>query len=282
MKNQTVLFVMSTQTADREVEQLLTHAAGNNGRVICLVVAMAPEYPLNAFGALPYGGMDVPKNWIEEVTNTKKELKARCNEVEAMLQSAGVSGDVHAMHTVTSHVRTVVSTRALVCDVATIADNLRTELPEVFRAAIYGILFDSPIGLVLNGSPLTDAKRVFLAWNGELPAARAAHAALPILLAATDVHIAVFDPKSDETLNGEDPGADMARWLSHHGCEVTVHQYPSGGMDIGAALMRRAAEVGADLVVMGAYGRSRTRELIFGGTTRTMLDQTDAKVFIVH
>ena len=282
MKNQTILFVMSDQAPDKDITGLLDEAAAQNARVVCLILAMAPTYPIGAYGALPYGAMDVPSNWVEEVTSSREALKTRRDEVEALLQKAGVSGDVQAVHTVPADVRDVVARRALVCDVATVAASLRDENADVYRAATYGILFDSPIGLMLNGSPLARPKQIFLAWNAELSSARAIHTVLPMLKVAEEVHIAVFDPKTQAGDAGEDPGADLARWLSHHGCTVTVNQYPSGGGDIATALQRRASEVGADLVVMGAYGHSRMREFVFGGTTRTLLEQAETPVLMVH
>ena len=85
-----------------------------------------------------------------------------------------------------------------------------------------------------------------------------------------------------EASHGEDPGVDIATWLTHHGCNVTVQQYPSGGLDICDAILARAKEARADLVVMGAYGHSRTREALFGGTTRSLIAQTEQPVYLVY
>jgi nucleotide-binding universal stress UspA family protein len=79
-----------------------------------------------------------------------------------------------------------------------------------------------------------------------------------------------------------DPGIDVATWLSNHGCTVTVNQYSSGGQRVGACIPKRAVETGTDLIVMGGYGHSRLRETVFGGTTRTLLDQTDLPIFMAH
>jgi nucleotide-binding universal stress UspA family protein len=63
---------------------------------------------------------------------------------------------------------------------------------------------------------------------------------------------------------------------------VSVQQYSSGGLGIGSCILDRSKEFGADLIVMGSYGRSRAREAIFGGTTRTLIEQTDQAVFLAH
>ena len=121
-----------------------------------------------------------------------------------------------------------------------------------------------------------------IAWNTSLPAAGAVRAALPLLKTAKSVTIMSIDPTMSETADGEDPGANLAKWLSHHGCNVTVQQVPGGGADTGKVMLRRAKDIGADLIVMGAYGRSRLREAIFGGTTRSMIEQTEMPVLLSH
>jgi nucleotide-binding universal stress UspA family protein len=105
------------------------------------------------------------------------------------------------------------------------------------------------------------------------------HSALPLLRAAGEVIIGIVDP---DTTQSEDPGVDVAKWLTHHGCNVVVQQYPSGGKSVGDSLRARAKDVGADLVVMGSYGHSRARQAVFGGTTRSMIDQTDQPVFLAY
>ena len=82
--------------------------------------------------------------------------------------------------------------------------------------------------------------------------------------------------------DGDDPGADAARWLSHKGCNATVQQCPSGGQDIGQVLLKTARDTDAQLIVMGGYDHSRLREIIFGGTTRTLVEQRSVPVFLAH
>lgn len=282
MKNQTLLFVMNEATPDSEVRTYAALAATKNARLICVILAEIPTFPIGGYGALPYGGAtDVPLDWMKRTADARKALEARSDTLEALLQSEAVSGEVHTVHCVPSDMRVAVARRALVADVAGIATNLRSD-DEVFRAAAYSVLFDAPIPLVLNTPLPVQPARVFVAWNTEVPASRAIHSALPHLIAADEVVIGSFDPQATEFRDGEDPGADLAKWLSHHGCSVTVNQYPCGGSPVSTCIQRRAAEIGADLVVMGAFGRSRLQEFVFGSTTRVMLDQTTTPVLMAH
>lgn len=103
-----------------------------------------------------------------------------------------------------------------------------------------------------------------------------------MLIAADEVVVASFDPVMIPSQDGENPGSDVAKWLSHHGCNVAVQQYPSGGHDIGEATLSRANELGADLIVAGAYGHSKLCENIFGGTSQILIDQTETPIFLAH
>ena len=282
MQNQLLLFVMGVDIPVEELRETLELAKQQDAKVMCLILSHMPTYPLNAYGALPYGGMGVAKEWAEELQMSGKRLDDAVKETEQLLSSENASGDVQGLHCVTADVREIVAQRALVCDVVTIAKNLKDLNPDVYKAASNGVLFDSPISLALNDAALRKPKRVFLAWNTELPASRAAHRALPILKQADEVIVGCVDLKASEDGNGEDPGADVARWLSHHGCDVTVAQYPSGGQPTSNIIKQRASEAGANLVVMGAYGRSRLREFILGGTTREMLEQSEIPVMMAH
>jgi nucleotide-binding universal stress UspA family protein len=198
-----------------------------------------------------------------------------------LLARAGASGEVQPVISAGIDILHDVSQRARTCDIAHMAPDLR-ETTSVFHEAAHGILFHSPVGLMLNGDPLATRDRVFIAWDGGLAASSAVHAALPNLRAAEEVVVGCFDPSARSTQDGEDPGAGLAAWLSHHKCTVTLAQYPSGGVEIARCIRERAREAGADLVVMGAYGHSRWREAVFGGTTRTMMEQTDLPVLFAH
>jgi nucleotide-binding universal stress UspA family protein len=56
----------------------------------------------------------------------------------------------------------------------------------------------------------------------------------------------------------------------------------SGDVDVGALLLSQAADLDADLIVMGAYGHSRLRELVLGGATREILRSMTVPVLLSH
>ena len=66
---------------------------------------------------------------------------------------------------------------------------------------------------------------------------------------------------------------DPAQGLARHGVKVGVDRLPSSGQSVATVLKQHATDMDADLIVMGGYGHSRLRERIFGGVTRSMLDE---------
>ncbi len=129
------------------------------------------------------------------------------------------------------------------------------------------------------GRAAVPGRHVLVAWNGSREAARALADALPILKRAQFVTVLSADPaQSARRL----PGADIALHLARHGVKVATSTTYAGDIGIGDALLNRATDLGADLLVMGGYGHSRTREAIFGGATRHVLDHMTVPVFMSH
>ncbi|MDV7143163.1 universal stress protein [Tropicimonas sp. TH_r6] len=281
MKNATILLVIGTRCPERELAARLEEARSLSAHIAILVVGEAPWNPATDYAA---GVVDI-QTWMELTATVKTELKAMAERAERQLQQHDISGDVTTRLCERTAIASAVVRRALVCDFAFIGQDLRETSPGLFREAVYGVLFHSPAGVLLNDLSTASAlspRHVFIAWNTGLEAGRAVHQALPLLCGADEVTIATFDPVMAEYQDGENPGSDVAKWLSHHGCNVRVEQYPGGGKEIGTAILERSNEGGADLIVMGAYGHSRLRESVFGGTTRTLIEQTDKAVFLAH
>lgn len=281
MHRRTKLFVMNTETPDAQIAQAAEAAAQDETHLICLLIGQAPALPMYAYGVPPYGGMNIPDNWNETVVVAQQAQRDRVDAIEVLLAKANASGDVHSALCATIDVKHHISRLARVSDEAFLAANLRDD-PDIMREAAAGVLFHSPIGLRLNGSAAQKADRVFVAWNSSQAASAAVHAALPYLKEASEVVIGCFDPVMTAAQDGQDPGVDVAKWLSHHGCTVTVSQFPSGGHEIGRAIQDRATEFGADLTIMGAYGHARMIQTVLGGTTRTMIEQTDLPILLAH
>jgi nucleotide-binding universal stress UspA family protein len=117
-----------------------------------------------------------------------------------------------------------------------------------------------------------------LAWDGSIEATHATAHALPLLKRMRKVTVAVFNPGID---HGAQPGADIALYLARHGIAADVAVQPTA-LDVGNALLSMAADVGAELLVMGGYGHTRFRELLLGGVTATVLRTMTIPVLMSH
>lgn len=140
----------------------------------------------------------------------------------------------------------------------------------------------SPVLVVpFSGSFRSTGKRVLIAWNGSMEAAKAVRSAIPLLRRAKIVEVAVFNPHAQGDAHGEQPGADLALYLARHEVKVDVMQEATNA-DIGNALLSLASNLGSDLLVMGCYGHSRFREIMLGGATRTVLQSMTLPVWMAH
>lgn len=123
-------------------------------------------------------------------------------------------------------------------------------------------------------------RHVLAAWDGSAQAARALHDALLFLKRADKVEL--IGVTGEKTLvRGTDP-TDMMRHLTHHGVRVSSLDLPAIQGDVGETLRRHASAVGADMIVMGAYGHSRLRQLVLGGATRSLLNESPVPLFLSH
>lgn len=130
-----------------------------------------------------------------------------------------------------------------------------------------------------GGAPMADI--IVVGWDGSVPALRAISGALPLLKRARMVHLVLVNPEREPGLHGEEPGADMALYLARHGVpvEVVVEQT---NLPAGEALLRLAHARDAGLVVAGAFGHSRYREIVLGGATRILLEHATLPVLFAH
>lgn len=149
---------------------------------------------------------------------------------------------------------------------------------------IPGVIFKTGVPcfvLPRHGARYGAFEKIAIGWNGSPEAMRAAHAALPFL-----------QGKQALLLRGEErdpfPGVDwnphfnIVEYLGRSGVSVEQHDVTGKYDDVGVELLERAMKFGADLFVMGAYGRSRFSEWMLGGATRHVLAWADIPVLMRH
>ncbi|MEL7465249.1 MAG: universal stress protein [Pseudomonadota bacterium] len=154
------------------------------------------------------------------------------------------------------------------------------ELPEaVIDAALFNA--PTPVLVVPKNAAKPIGKRILVAWNGSMEAARALRAALPLMKEAETVEAVIIDP--DESRSGAaDPGAALGAMLSRHRINAEIALLPQTEATVAETLRVRADETDADMIVMGAYGHSRMRERFLGGATRDMLKTADRPILFAR
>jgi nucleotide-binding universal stress UspA family protein len=126
------------------------------------------------------------------------------------------------------------------------------------------------------------AERAIVGINGTRESARAMFDALPLLKLVKETCLLWVDPDREIGLAGDVPGAEEAVALSRHRIKAVAEPMVTDGQNAGEALLKRANDLGADLLVMGAYAHSRTREFVFGGATRYVLEHAGIPVLMSH
>ena len=123
---------------------------------------------------------------------------------------------------------------------------------------------------------------IAVAWNGAPEGLRAAHAAVSLLERAKRVVLLCGKRRDPFSQIGWRPPFDIVTYLQRHGVNAERREIVAGDGHAGEALLDAAAADNADLLVMGAYGRSRFSEWAFGGATRHVLEHATLPVLMRH
>ena len=126
------------------------------------------------------------------------------------------------------------------------------------------------------------AKRVLVAWNASREAARTLKDAIPVLRKADAVEVLLVNPSHQGTSKENIHSKNVSSFLNQHGIKSEIRIDSSNKSIPAAAILTRASEFTADIIVMGAYGHSRLREIILGGVTREILQEMTIPIFISH
>ncbi|RXH35165.1 universal stress protein UspA [Bradyrhizobium nanningense] len=140
-----------------------------------------------------------------------------------------------------------------------------------------------PLLVVPDQANWLDLRSVLVAWKDTPEARRAVADALPMLRKAKDVTIGTI-PERDEDRSGVTAGVtDVAAWLARHGVTATARIFEGARNETAAGQLEKVAtDLDAGLIVAGAYGHSRFRELILGGVTQYLITQTARSVLLSH
>jgi len=276
------------------LKDLLVHvddSEGNSGRVDAAVrLAAAHEAHLTGLfvgsdvNAMPvYTDAHIPGEVLEEQRRaTRNRAEAAKAAFEKTATRAGVSSE---WRFVEGEVTRTLSLHGRYVDLVIIGQANRNDYQALGQGVVEQVLMDvgRPVLVVpYIGAPQAIDERVLVAWNASREAMRAIHDAMPLLERANTVSVLSINPKHGAAGHGEVPGADISRHLARHQVRAEAVHVEAEDMAVGEVLLSRAADLQANLIVMGAYGHSRYRELVLGGATRTLLQSMTVPVMMSH
>lgn len=221
----------------------------------------------------------------EAIDRAMAAAEALETEVRAELAPEDIRWSVESAVAQMGGVSTLIAMRARFADLVVLMKSYGPKAAPDAEAVLEASLFEggAPVLVLPQGSVAVEGlgKRILVAWNQSDEALHAIRRALPVLKAAEAVEIAVVDP-SPYSPEGSDPGGKLCQMLTRHGVKAEIAVLAKTLPTVTEVLTRRAAETGADMLVMGAYSKSRLREAIMGGATRHMLERANLPVLMAR
>lgn len=133
------------------------------------------------------------------------------------------------------------------------------------------------LALTRGAASLATEGPVVLAWNGSLPAAKALRGVIPLMTPSDPlILLTVGDVEYDYSAE------DALAYAKQHGIHARHHRVEPDGHSVEDVIETEALAAGARLIAMGAYGRSRLRETLFGGTTQRFLKTSPLPLLLAH
>jgi nucleotide-binding universal stress UspA family protein len=241
---------------------------------------LAPSAALTPFTSAVLPG-EVVERRMRETADAQREAEARFRAAAA---KAGVTSLDWRAPAGDPMVAAVLHARY--ADLAVIGQPFRDDPSEAFSSELAKEVVMScgrPVLFVpYVGEYKTVGERVLIAWKDSRESARAVADALPLLKDAKKVFAVAITPDDDENLHDVLADQQVAAFLRRHEVDATVRRLAVPDINAGELLLSQAADVSADLIVMGAYSRPRVSAFVWGGVTQVMLSSMTVPVLMSH
>ncbi len=251
----------------------ISMAAALKAHVVGHSYALEPEVAIGALDGLP---ADILQSCRAQAT---KEAEAAAKKFQEVANRAKVQSSHTVARATVGAAAGAFAQHGRVSDISVLTQSAKgmQHIGDVFAEAT---LFHSGRPAIIvpkKGRAEFSADRVLIAWDGGPHAARAVAGSMPILALAKKIEILVIGGKEKVQ---ESRARDLVRNLERHGFDPELVCHDNG--DVPQTIAKEAKTFSASLLVMGAYGRSRLTEWIFGGVTRYMLINTPLPVLMAH
>lgn len=275
----------ATEAGRQALEAALAVGAALSAHVEVLHVRPDPQ------DAVPLLGEGVSGAMVEEIIIlTEKEAAARATTAKRHFEECRLRREIAVAHTpslagpstcwveIVGRENDVTVAQGRLADLIVIGRS-RSEADSAATATLHAALFESgrPVLVVPEFAPEI-GKRIAIAWNGSSEAARSVSAAIPFLKRAEAVLL--FSAATERT--SADAVMGLLDFLAWHGISAVPEALPEGSGSVGQRILEAASAAKIDLLVMGAYTRSRLRQLILGGVTHDVLGGSRLPLLMAH
>lgn len=262
-----------------ETEAALKLAQAHDAHLAALITAANPDLPLYGFAGMSAGVITALEEQLgSEIARVREAHEAACRKYD-------VGADIRVAQAYEAEVSEVVALHGRHADLLV----MRQSEPSHRRAGGADVIDDVVLAagrpvltIPYTGAPQKIGSKVLVGWDGSREAARALSDAMPLIRNAEKVDVLVINPEKRRGQHGEMPGADISLHLARHGLTVELDQEHNNTVDPANLILSRAADLGSDLLVMGAFAHSRIQQAFFGGVTRTILDEMTLPVLLSH
>lgn len=271
-----VVKVDSSEESDRTLEVGIELSRQFNAHLTAI-------HPIQLLTMLPYTGMAgdavVIQNYTHELEEQAEATGKKCRKLadEKLVRldwqaPVGMPNDL-------------IEEAGRLVDLVILPQGNQTEFESVLRGLSEDVLLSigRPTLIVpYIGCQSMPFKRILVAWDGSQAAARALSDAMPFLLNAEHVEVTTAYEARKNTTTTTNNNENICAHLLRHGIGTESTSIPYKAVDIGNTILNHVSDTGADLLVMGAYGHSRLREIVLGGATRTLLRSLTVPVLMSH
>jgi len=273
-----ILVHVEDEAHDRgRIDAAVALAKQHQAHLVGLHLILDATIPAALLGMIPSEALAAQRD------AARQEMEAACAAFRARLDRAGVAGESRVVQTPEEAAAATISLHARHADLVILGQPDPSEPGGEALSAQVTLGAGRPVLVVPYVGPQERlGQRVLIAWNAAREAARAVHDALPILKRAKAAFALEIDPESEPERGRPPAGVSLALHLARHGVKVETTQTVAGEISVADAILGTAADLGIDLIVMGAYGHSRLRELILGGVSRQLLRTMTVPVFLSH
>ncbi|QSZ59750.1 universal stress protein [Rhizobium sp. ZX09] len=268
----TLLYITKGKSTELEGDTALRLADEVGSHLSVLLTSVASPPPVGAHME------SVSTAWLGERQADQDSLARRSLALNTYFKDRISSYDIEEAYTEIFNMDNVVGYRARFADAVALGPDILGD-PSLRDAVLDGSLFHARVPVLID--PLRnfswDQNSVLIAWSDTPETAAAVRASIPVLKRARSVQILVVDPDGEREL-----AAELRSYLAHHHITPSIDSLMSQGRTVAETVEVYAERIQSGLIVMGAYGHSRLRERIFGGVTRSLIEQIRRPLFLAR